>query len=159
MKSLFNNLVKVMNVKVIMMIAICSIATLAAKAQEQPATTAAVTTPEVADPNKKDACFPGGMSGFYAYIASQVKLDSSCIPGRKVYITFMIDKKGKLRKAKVNEHVLSEKMNAQLVKIFESAPDWEPAKQNGHDLKEHFICPVVFMPKVDLIAANTVVKK
>jgi len=159
MKSLLNNLAKVMNVKTLMALAICCTAAITVKAQDKPVTETAVTATESLDKNKKDACYPGGMNEFYSYIASKVKLDSSCTPGRKVNITFMIDKKGKLRRAKVDDHILSDKMNAQLVKIFEATPDWEPAVQNGHQLKEHFICPLVFMPKVDLIAANALVKK
>jgi len=52
----------------------------------------------------------------------------------------------------VRDHQLSKTMEAQLVKVFEDAPKWNPATQHDKQLKEHFICPVIFMPKADLMA-------
>lgn len=143
-----------MNVKVMAMLAVCCALTVTAYAQDKTENQTAIVPLGNDNPNKKDAVYPGGMSEFYYYIVSKVKIDSTCAPGKKVNITFMIDKKGKLRKARVGENVLSDGMNRQLVKIFESAPDWTPAKQNGHELKEYFVCPIMFMPKTDLIASN-----
>lgn len=102
--------------------------------------------------SKINANFPGGIDKFYSYVSSKLTPDSTCIPGKKVYVMFMIDKEGKLKRAKVQGHVLSDKMNDQLVKIFEGAPQWTPATQNGREIKEHFICPVSFMPKTAMMA-------
>ncbi|MBE9660527.1 energy transducer TonB [Mucilaginibacter myungsuensis] len=138
---------------------LCCVASYTASAQD---VNSVKPAKEIADPetaNRSEASFPGGMSNFYGYLASQIKLDSTCHAGRKVQVAFMVDKKGKVRRAKVDKHVLSEEMNKQLVRIFEGAPQWDPARQNGHDIKSYFVCPIVFMPKRDLMASNQPVKQ
>jgi protein TonB len=67
-------------------------------------------------------------------------------------VQFVIEKDGSLKHAKVRGRELSENMNAQLVKIFEETPKWTPAQQNGRVLRTHFVCPVIFMPKADMMA-------
>jgi len=103
-------------------------------------------------PANTNANYPGGIDQFYSYILTNMKLDRTCIPGKKIYVQFLIDKEGNLKRAKVRGTGLSADMNAQLVKLFESAPKWQPAQQNGMVVKEHFVCPVIFMPKQDLMA-------
>ena len=105
-----------------------------------------------------NADFPGGIEKFYSYILSNVKPDSTCCPGKKIYVRFIIDKTGKLCHAKVRGRSLSKKMNAQLVKVFESAPQWTPAEQNGCNVRQHFVCPVIFMPKPEMTANLASVK-
>ncbi|QKJ29045.1 energy transducer TonB [Mucilaginibacter mali] len=105
-----------------------------------------------------NADFPGGIEKFYSYILTNLKPDRSCIPGKTIYVKFIIDKDGTLKRAKVSGHVLSDAMTEQLVKTFESAPKWTPAQQNGHAQREHFVCPVIFAPKVDMMASVDVPK-
>ncbi len=132
----------------------------AVQAQSQSKEVVVVSAPTTLDADnaasKVNAKFPGGINEFYGFVASKLTPDSTCCPGKRVYVMFMIDKEGKLKRAKVQGHVLSDKMNDQLVKIFESAPQWTPAMQNGREVKEHFICPVTFMPKADMMAKATI---
>lgn len=101
-----------------------------------------------------NADFPGGIDKFYSYILSNIKPDRTCIPGKTIYVKFIIDKDGTLKRARVNGHELSDAMTAQLVKTFESAPKWIPAQQNGHAQREHFVCPVIFAPKATELMAS-----
>lgn len=98
------------------------------------------------------ADYPGGIDKFYSYILSKMTLDRTCVPGKKIYVQFVIEKDGTLKHAKVRGKELSEGMNDQLVKIFEETPKWTPAQQNGRVLRTHFVCPVMFMPKADMMA-------
>jgi hypothetical protein len=107
--------------------------------------------PEV-KPAQTNADYPGGIDKFYSYILSKMTLDRTCIPGKKIYVQFVIEKDGALKHAKIKGKELSEAMNAQLVKIFEATEKWIPAKQNGRVLRTHFTCPVMFMPKADMMA-------
>ena len=109
-------------------------------------------TAHAQEATKTNATYPGGIDQFYSYILTNMKLDRTCIPGKKIYVQFLIDKEGNLKRAKIRGNDLSPEMNAQLVKLFESAPKWQPAQQNGNVVKEHFVCPVIFMPKADLMA-------
>lgn len=101
-----------------------------------------------------NADFPGGIDKFYAYILTNLKPDKTCTPGKTIYVKFIIDKDGTLKRAKVNGHDLSEAMTTQLVKTFEGAPKWTPAQQNGHAQREHFVCPVIFAPKATELMAS-----
>jgi hypothetical protein len=115
-------------------------------------TASAQTEPDKSTVTRTNADYPGGIDQFYSYILTNMKLDRTCVPGKKIYVQFVIDKDGKLCHAKVRGKELSPDMNDQLVKLFESAPKWIPAQQNGSVVKEHFVCPVMFMPKMDMIA-------
>lgn len=106
-----------------------------------------------------NADFPGGIDKFYAYILNNLKPDKTCTPGKTIYVKFIIDKDGTLKRAKVNGHDLSDDMTDQLVKTFESAPKWTPAQQNGHAQREHFVCPVMFAPKATEMMASVDVPK
>jgi len=134
----------------------------AAKAQSAVTEKVIVSTPTSVDANgeviKTNAEFPGGIENFYTYISANLRPDTTCSPGKKVMVLFMIDKDGKVTHAKIKGHELSDKMNAQLVKVFENAPQWIPAKQDGKEVKTHFICPVSFMPKADMMAVNAAPK-
>jgi hypothetical protein len=155
MKSLFKNFSFKTRVKLAVM-ALCTIAfSHTVQAQQNDKQAVVVASPSSLNTEDRvNADFPGGMDKFYTYISSQLALDATCIPGKKIDVSFMIDKQGKLCRAKVHGHLLSDKMNTQLVKIFESAPQWIPAQQNGLNVKEHFVCPINFMPKPDMMAVN-----
>src|SRR5476651_2039561 len=132
------------------------------KAQSKTTENVIVSAPTSVDDKgavtKTNADFPGGIESFYTYISANLRPDTTCSPGKKVMVMFMIDKDGKVTHAKIKGHELSDKMNAQLVKVFENAPQWTPAKQDGKEVKTHFICPVSFMPKADMMAVNATPK-
>jgi|GEM_PF-3742294 len=97
----------------------------------------------MADANS--AQYPGGVDQFYKYILSNVTPDASCVPGKMVYVYFIVDKEGNISKAKIRSKMLSEAMRNQIIAVFEKAPKWTPAQQNGSTIRESFVCPVMFM--------------
>jgi hypothetical protein len=165
MKNLFSANVKISKKWLFTLASVVGVMGLYHTAMAQTATTSEnviVSAPTNMDGNgsvtKVNADFPGGIDKFYTYISSKITPDTSCSPGKKVLVMFMIDKDGKVMHAKVRGRVLSDKMNAQLVKVFESSPEWIAAKQDGKEIKTHFICPVSFMPKPDMMAKATTPK-
>ena len=61
-------------------------------------------------------------------------------------VAFVVDANGKIRNAKVVKGV-SEALDAEALRVIESAPDWTPAKQDGKNVPVTFTAPVTFAIK------------
>ena len=75
--------------------------------------------------------FPGGQGAFDKYLRSEIKYPESekKIKGR-VYVTFVIDKTGKVTNPKIVRGISPEYDNEAL-RVIKSMPDWTPGEQNG----------------------------
>ncbi|UII33593.1 hypothetical protein LVD17_07145 [Fulvivirga ulvae] len=73
---------------------------------------------------EQDPTFPGSYAGFYEYLDRKIKCSRQ---GKKVYVHFVLDSTGYVRKGSVfiNESV-SKKCADQIKKAFEESPQWEP---------------------------------
>ena len=92
--------------------------------------------------------FNGGdpADAFVKYIQENVKYPQSAIENEeqgRVTVNFVVDANGKIKNAKVVKGV-SEALDAEALRVVESAPDWTPAKQGGKNVPVTYSVPVVF---------------
>ncbi|MBI1222836.1 MAG: TonB family protein [Bacteroidetes bacterium] len=90
--------------------------------------------------------FPGGQQAMYKYIASRaeysLKAKEQGISG-KVYVSFVIEKDGKVSNVQVvrGAHPL---LDSAAVKIVKGMPDWKPGMQRGKHVRVKQTLPVIF---------------
>lgn len=137
---------KWLSLPLVITLALTALTMQTARAQEvTQSDTSIVRHKELVMANGNSAQFPGGVEKFYSYILTNVTPDETCVPGKVVYVYFVIEKDGTINKAHIRSKMLSEKMRSQIVDVFEKAPKWTPAQQNGSVVRESFVCPVMFM--------------
>lgn len=93
----------------------------------------------------KAAVPANGYEAFYAYIYKHLKVPSHLIDARKggkVDVSFVIDTNGRLIDVQVVKG-FDKELEAQLIKLLEEAPAWEPAWQQGRMVKARMQLPVV----------------
>ncbi|MDZ7776045.1 MAG: M56 family metallopeptidase [Bacteroidales bacterium] len=90
--------------------------------------------------------FPGGEEARIAYLQENLtypeELRADSISGT-VYISFVIDKNGKVHKSQILRGV-HEELDAITQEVVENMPDWEPAMHNGEPVNVKFNMPVRF---------------
>ncbi|MFA8435632.1 MAG: TonB family protein [Marinifilaceae bacterium] len=89
--------------------------------------------------------FPGGYDNIQKYINEKVaKLDARYRIDEKCFVTFIITKKGEVKKARVIKSTGNSDVDAAALKIVESLPQWTPAKQRGKKVNVSYTVPVSF---------------
>lgn len=96
--------------------------------------------------------FPGGISALGIWIGENIKYPQSCvdqgIEGR-VIVTFVVDKSGEVRDAKVMRSIAPE-LDAEALRVVMAMPRWIPGKQNGEAVHVKFTIPLSFkIPESD----------
>ena len=90
--------------------------------------------------------FPGGEGGLQKYIAKNTKYPEIAkengITG-KVYIQFVINKKGKVTDVKLLRGV-DPALDKEALRVIKALPDWKPGKQRGKAVKVSFQVPINF---------------
>ena len=93
--------------------------------------------------------FPGGEEKMLQYIREHVKYPAIArennIQGR-VYVTFVVDKDGKIRDAKIVRGI-GGGCDEEALRVVNSMPDWKPGRQNGRNVQVQFNLPVNFTLK------------
>ena len=88
----------------------------------------------------------GDADAFAKYLQQNIKYPQVAIDNDEqgtVRVAFVVDANGKIRNAKVVKGV-SEALDAEALRVIESAPDWTPAKQDGKNVPVTFTAPVTF---------------
>ena len=89
----------------------------------------------------------GGMAAFYKFISEEmdypVQARRMGIEG-KVFVQFVIDKKGKITDAQVVKGI-GAGCDEEAIRVMNLAPSWKPGKQRGKPVKVRMIIPVHFM--------------
>jgi periplasmic protein TonB len=110
--------------------------------------------PVVGDPNantiftvvEEMPAFPGGDSKLLEYIRNNIKYPSIArennIQGR-VFVTFVVDKDGKVKDAKVVRGI-GGGCDEEALRVVKSLPEWKPGRQNGRNVMVQFTLPVNF---------------
>ena len=91
----------------------------------------------------------GDDAAFVKYLQQNIKYPQSALDNEEqgtVRVAFVVDANGKIRNAKVVKGV-SEALDAEALRVIESAPDWTPAKQGGKNVPVTFTAPVTFAIK------------
>jgi protein TonB len=90
--------------------------------------------------------FPGGDPGLFKYLETQIKYpiraSEAHIEGI-VYISFVVDKEGRIKDAKVL-HGIGWGCDEEALRVIKSMPVWKPGKTNGKALSVLFNIPVHF---------------
>ena len=90
--------------------------------------------------------FPGGFEKLKDYLEENMqypkKLKGSGIQGR-VVITFVVEKDGKISKAKVVRSI-NPALDKEALRLVRKMPRWVPGKQNGIYVKVKYTIPITF---------------
>lgn len=90
--------------------------------------------------------FPGGESALLAYISKNTHYPQDAIEAGvsgKVFIGFVIDKKGKVTDVKLLRGV-SSALDDEAIRVIKGMPDWTPGRQNGKPVRVAYQVPVNF---------------
>ncbi|MBK7853372.1 MAG: energy transducer TonB [Bacteroidetes bacterium] len=113
--------------------------------------------PVVADPDEGKVftvveempTFPGGEEKLFEYLQRNIKYPpvarENGIQGR-VYVTFVVDKDGKIKEAKVLRGIQGG-CDEEALRVVRSMPDWKPGRQNGRNVQVQYNLPVNFTLK------------
>lgn len=88
----------------------------------------------------------GDADSFIKYVQQNIKYPENALENGvegKVTVNFVVDATGKIRNAKVVNGV-DDELNAEALRVVESAPAWAPAKQNGKNVPVTCSIPVTF---------------
>lgn len=89
---------------------------------------------------ESDACYPGGMNGFYDHIGNTLALVFDP-QDKEVNIAFTINEKGKAVDIFFSDS--TESIQPAVTKAFETMPDWKPATQRQVAVPQHFVLPLI----------------
>ncbi|HAH23090.1 MAG TPA: hypothetical protein DCL77_04890 [Prolixibacteraceae bacterium] len=99
---------------------------------------------------EEQASFMGGdVKTFSDWVAKNIKYPvvaaENGIQG-KVYVQYAVNSKGEVVDVKVVRGV-DPSLDAEAVRVIQSSPKWEPAKQRGNKVKQQFTIPIAFVLK------------
>ncbi|MBX2960482.1 MAG: TonB family protein [Flavobacteriales bacterium] len=114
------------------------------------------TKPEVVEPEEAPVPiaevmpeFEGGAAKLFEYLSRTLKYPelakSTGIQG-KVFIQFVVDKKGKIKDAKVIQGI-NALLDKEALRVVESMPDWTPGRQHGKPVSVIYNLPISFKLK------------
>ena len=90
--------------------------------------------------------FPGGETALKKFISEHIKYPADAhdkgIEGT-VYVTFIIDKSGKVIEPKIAKGV-TPALDKEAIRVVESLPGWEPGKQNDTKVNVSYTLPIKF---------------
>lgn len=93
--------------------------------------------------------FPGGEEKLFEYLQKNIKYPpvarENGIQGR-VYVTFVVDKDGKIKEAKVLRGI-GGGCDEEALRVVRSMPDWKAGRQNGRNVQVQYNLPVNFSLK------------
>lgn len=93
--------------------------------------------------------FPGGDGAMFSYISNNLqypeKAQKNGIQGR-VFIKFIVEKDGSISNVEVNRSVDPD-LDNEALRVIKNMPKWNPAKQNGTEVRAYYYVPVAFRLK------------
>lgn len=113
--------------------------------KQESAPVAEVKTP-IADSStvKEMPSFPGGEEALYNYLAKVIEYPKGDTNQGMVRVSFLIDKDGNVKDAKVNRPV-APRLDSTALAVVSKMPKWTPAKDaNGNNMDMHFMIPIKF---------------
>lgn len=96
--------------------------------------------------------FPGGPDSLQSFLKQNLRYPDSAkfkrIQGR-VYIGFLVDKKGKIREEKILSGV-NELLDNEALRVLKLMPQWKPGTAGGSATSVQYILPVDFIIPKDI---------
>ena len=91
--------------------------------------------------------FPGGERALMKFLQHNIKYPvearNANVQGR-CYVTFVVDKQGNIKDARVQKSSGSEALDKESVRVVESMPQWLPGKQGGKNVAVQYTLPIMF---------------
>ena len=90
--------------------------------------------------------FPGGATAMMEYLSKSVKYPSDALVVKiagKVYVSFVINEKGKVTEVKVLRGI-GTSCDKEALRVVTEMPDWKPGKQNDKPVKVKYTLPIIF---------------
>lgn len=90
--------------------------------------------------------FPGGEDALKAFITANVDYPEEAKKNRitgKVFVSFVIDKEGKVVMVKIAKGV-DPSLDKEALRVVNSMPAWKPGKHEGKLVKVKFTVPIAF---------------
>jgi len=90
--------------------------------------------------------FPGGVQALRNFLAQAVKYPAEAVRKGiqgKVYVTFVVDKDGSTKNAKIARGV-DPALDAEALRVVSSLPKWMPGKQKGQAVAVQYTVPINF---------------
>ncbi len=92
--------------------------------------------------------YPGGEIALRSFLENNIKYPEFALEKGihgKVYVSFVINKKGSVTDAKISRGV-DPSLNKEALRVVNSLPLWKPGKQNGKPIDVNYTVPVIFKP-------------
>ena len=93
--------------------------------------------------------FPGGQAALDSYIGNNLqypeKAKEKGVQGR-AFVKFIVEKDGSISNVEVNRSVNPD-LDNEAIQVIKSMPKWNPAKQNGTEVRAYYYVPVTFRLK------------
>lgn len=103
--------------------------------------------PEVSVAETMPAFRGGPLNDFRIWVNNRVafpKEDRGIHGPVRVFVFFVVDENGYLCNVEVKE-APSEHFTAEIMRVLEKSPRWQPGKQNGRKVRVRFLMPVDFV--------------
>lgn len=95
---------------------------------------------------ENSAEFPGGIEGFYRYLAANIRYPEEArqhnVQG-KVFATFIVEKDGSITSIKILRG-LGSGIDGEAVRVLSNMPKWNPGVQNGYAIRQQYTVPISF---------------
>jgi periplasmic protein TonB len=96
--------------------------------------------------DEKESDYPGGSKGWQRYLVKNLKYPERAMNGNiqgQVIIQFVVDKAGNVIDPYIT-HSVEYSMDETALRIVKDSGKWEPAFQNGHNVKSYKMQPINF---------------
>ncbi len=96
--------------------------------------------------DEKESEYPGGTKGWYHYLMKNLKYPDRAVSGNiqgMVRVSFIVDKDGNVIDPTIARSV-EYSVDEEALRIVKESGKWEPAFQNGHNVKSYKIQPLNF---------------
>ena len=101
---------------------------------------------KVFDAVEQQPSFPGGQGAMFSYISNNLrypqKAAENCVQGR-VSVKFIVEKDGSISNVEVIQSVDPD-LDNEAMRVIKNMPKWNPAKQNGTEVRAYYYVPVTF---------------
>ena len=90
--------------------------------------------------------YPGGVQAMMNFIGENVKYPEDAVKNNqsgRVFISFVVEKDGKVSEVKVMRGVC-ESLDNEALRVVKAMPDWTPGKMNGKAVRVRYTLPIVF---------------
>jgi len=97
-------------------------------------------------PSEEMPEFPGGEASLKKFIAKHLQYPQAAIDEEikgRVYVHFLIDSDGKVKKAQVVKSI-HPLIDQEALRVINLLPNWKPATQNGRSVSVWYTIPVTF---------------